>query len=53
MIRLKNIYKSYSMGEVEVPALRNVYLHVKPKDSVRVLRLYFVSSAVIITNLAC
>ena len=37
MIKLKHIYKSYSMGEVEVPALRDVNLHVKPKEFVSVL----------------
>lgn len=37
MIQLKHIYKSYSMGEVEIPALRDVNLHVKPKEFVSVL----------------
>ncbi len=37
MIILKHIYKSYSMGEVEVPALRDVNLHVKPREFVSVL----------------
>ena len=37
MIRLKHIYKSYSMGEVEVPVLRDVDLHVKPHEFVSVL----------------
>ena len=37
MIRLKHIYKSYSMGEVEVPALRDVNLQIKPKEFVSVL----------------
>ena len=37
MIRLKHIYKSYSMGEIEVPALRDVNLHVKPREFVSVL----------------
>ena len=37
MIRLKHIYKSYNMGEVEVPALRDVDLHVKPHEFVSVL----------------
>ena len=37
MIRLKHIYKSYSMGEVEVPVLRDVDLHIKPHEFVSVL----------------
>lgn len=37
MIRLKHIYKSYSMGEVDVPALRDVNLHVLPHEFVSVL----------------
>ena len=37
MIRLNHIYKSYLMGEVEVPALRDVNLHIKPKEFVSVL----------------
>ena len=37
MIRLKHIYKSYNMGEVEVPTLRDVDLHVKPHEFVSVL----------------
>ena len=37
MIRLKHIYKSYSMGEVDVPALRDVNLHIRPHEFVSVL----------------
>ena len=37
MIRLKHIYKSYSLGEVEVPVLQDVNLHVKPKEFVSIL----------------
>ena len=37
MIQLKHICKSYSMGEVEVPALRNVTLHIKPNEFVSVI----------------
>ena len=37
MIQLKHIYKSYNLGEVEVPALKDVNLHVKPKEFVSVL----------------
>jgi putative ABC transport system ATP-binding protein len=37
MIVLKHICKSYSMGEVEVPALRDVSLHVRPHEFVSVL----------------
>ena len=34
MIRLKHIYKSYRIGEITVPALRDVSLHVKPHEVV-------------------
>ena len=37
MIRLKHIYKSYSMGEVDLPVLKDVNLHVKPHEFVSVL----------------
>ena len=37
MIRLKHIYKSYSLGEVEVPDLKDVNLHVKPHEFVSIL----------------
>ena len=37
MIRLKHIYKSYSMGEVNVPVLKDVNLHIKPREFVSVL----------------
>ena len=37
MIVLKHIYKSYSMGEVDVPALRDVNLHIRPHEFVSVL----------------
>ena len=37
MIRLKHIYKSYSMGEVNVPVLKDVNLHIKPHEFVSVL----------------
>ena len=37
MIRLKHIYKSYSLGEVDVPVLRDVNLHVKPHEFVSIL----------------
>lgn len=37
MIKLKHIYKSYSMGEVDVPVLKDVNLHVKPHEFVSVL----------------
>ena len=37
MIRLKHIYKSYSLGEVEVPVLKDVNLHVKPHEFVSIL----------------
>ena len=37
MIRLKHIYKSYRIGEITVPALRDVSLHVKPHEFVSIL----------------
>ncbi len=37
MIRLKHIYKSYTIGTVEVPVLRNVSLHVRPHEFVAIL----------------
>ena len=37
MIRLKNICKSYDLGEVEVPVLKNINLHVKPHEFVSIL----------------
>ncbi len=37
MIILKHIYKSYFMGEIDVPALKDVNLHVKPHEFVSVL----------------
>ena len=37
MIRLKHIYKSYTLGEVDVPVLKNVSLHVKPREFVSIL----------------
>lgn len=37
MIRLKHIYKSYRLGEIEVPVLQNVNLHVKPREFVSIL----------------
>ena len=37
MIVLKHIYKSYSMGEIDVPVLKDVNLHVKPHEFVSVL----------------
>ncbi|MCD7741323.1 MAG: ABC transporter ATP-binding protein [Ruminococcus sp.] len=37
MIRLKNICKSYQLGEVKVEVLKNVNLHVKPHEFVSIL----------------
>ena len=37
MIRLKHIYKSYSLGEVDVPVLKDVNLHIKPHEFVSIL----------------
>lgn len=37
MIRLKHIYKSYMLGEMDVPVLKDVNLHVKPHEFVSIL----------------
>ncbi len=37
MINLKHIYKSYSLGEVDVPVLKDVSLHIKPQEFVSIL----------------
>ena len=37
MIKLRHIYKSYSLGEVRVPVLHDVNLHVKPREFVSIL----------------
>ena len=37
MIRLKHTYNSYPLGEVDVPVLKNVSLHVKPREFVSIL----------------
>ncbi|MDY3655435.1 MAG: ATP-binding cassette domain-containing protein, partial [Ruminococcus callidus] len=37
MIRLKNICKSYDLGEMKVPVLKNINLHVKPHEFVSIL----------------
>lgn len=37
MIVLKHIYKSYSLGEIDVPVLKNVDLHIKQHEFVSIL----------------
>ena len=37
MIKLKHIYKSYSLGDEQVDVLHNINLHVKPKEFVSIL----------------
>jgi len=37
MIELKNVWKVYTMGKVEVPALRGVSLRIKQKDYVSIM----------------
>lgn len=34
MIKLKHIYKSYSLGDEQVDVLHDINLHVKPKEFV-------------------
>ncbi len=37
MIELKHIYKSYPLGDEEVPVLHDVNLHIKPREFVSIL----------------
>lgn len=37
MIKLKHIYKSYTLGEIDVPVLQDVNLHVRPHEFVSIL----------------
>ena len=37
MIKLKHIYKSYTLGGIDVPVLQDVNLHVKPHEFVSIL----------------
>ena len=37
MIKLKHIYKSYSLGDEQVDVLHDINLHVKPKEFVSIL----------------
>ena len=37
MIKLKHIYKSYSLGDEQVAVLHDINLHVKPKEFVSIL----------------
>ena len=37
MIRLKHIYKSYMLGEEPLPILKDINLHVRPKEFVSIL----------------
>ncbi len=37
MIRLKNIYKSYPLGDEQVDVLHDINLHVKPREFVSIL----------------
>ena len=37
MIKLKHIYKSYTLGEIDVPVLQDVSLHVRPHEFVSIL----------------
>ena len=37
MIKLKHIYKSYSMGGEQVDVLHDINLHVKPKEFISIL----------------
>ena len=37
MIQLRHIYKSYTLGEIDVPVLQDINLHVKPHEFVSIL----------------
>lgn len=37
MIRIQDMYKIYTMGEVEVPALNGISLHVRPREFVAIV----------------
>lgn len=37
MIKLKHIYKSYALGDIAVPVLKDVNLHVRPHEFVSIL----------------
>ncbi len=37
MIRLKHVYKSYMLGDEPVPVLKDINLHIKPKEFVSIL----------------
>ena len=37
MIRIRNMYKIYKMGDVEVRALNGINLHIKPKEFVSII----------------
>ena len=37
MIKLRHIYKTYHMGELDVPVLKDINLHIRPKEFVAVL----------------
>lgn len=37
MIRIEDMYKIYQMGDIEVPALNGVSLHIKPKEFVAIV----------------
>lgn len=37
MIKLKHIYKSYTLGDIAVPVLKDVNLHVRPHEFVSIL----------------
>ncbi len=37
MIRIKDMYKIYTMGDVEVRALNGITLHIKPKEFVSII----------------
>lgn len=37
MIKLKHIYKSYTLGEIDVPVLQDINLHIRPREFVSIL----------------
>ena len=53
MIKLKHIYKSYTLGELDVPVLQDVNLHVKPHEFVSILGPAGSGKSTLMTIIGC
>lgn len=53
MIKLKHICKSYQLGEERVPVLKDVNLHVKPKEFVSILGLSGSGKSTLMNIIGC